>query len=328
MGKAPKPPDPKSTASAQTGTNVATAIANAMMGNVNQITPDGSLTYEQTGEYSWTDPYTGESYMVPRTTVTQTLSPEQQAIAKSTNAAKGNLANLASTLSGNAAAGLSNPFKFDNQDAADWAYDLGASRLDPRFAREEEALRTRLINSGIREGTQAWDAEMGRQTQGKNDAYNQLMLSGRQQAYNEARDQYTLPINTTTALLSGSQVQQPNFVNANMPNIPTTDTAGIINSNYKQRFDQWQGNQAILGGIMGGVNNLISLSDDKAKKDKKKVGKTKGGLGVYEYRYKGESDSGPKRMGLMASEVETRKPDAIKRRNGLRYVDYQAALGA
>ena len=47
MGKpdAPQPTDPKETSAAQTGTNVSTAIANAMMGNVNQITPNGSLTY-------------------------------------------------------------------------------------------------------------------------------------------------------------------------------------------------------------------------------------------------------------------------------------------
>lgn len=324
---APAPPDPKETASASTGTNVGTAVANAMLGNVNQVTPDGSLTYDQTGSHKWTDPYTKKSYTIPTFTATQTLSPEQQAIADSANQAKGNLAGLASTLSGNAQAGMENPFEFDNQDAADWAYDLGASRLDPRFAREEEAIRTRLLNSGIREGSAAWNAEMGRATEGKNDAYNQLMLQGRSQAYNEARDQYTLPVNTVSALLSGSQVNQPNYVNTQQPTIPTTDTAGIINENYNQRVGQWNSNMGTVGGIMGMGAKIIGLSDDDAKTDKKKIGEVHD-LGVHEYRYKGEPKSAPKRIGLMASEVQKKDPGAVKRKNGLRHVDYTRALGA
>src|SRR5690606_14482572 len=101
VGKsAPTPPDPKETSAAQTGTSVSTAIANSMMGNVNQVTPDGSLTYDQTGSYKFTDPYTGHSYDVPRFTATQTLSPEQQAIQAQTRGAQGNLASIANTQSG------------------------------------------------------------------------------------------------------------------------------------------------------------------------------------------------------------------------------------
>ncbi len=43
-GSAPEAPDPKQTASAQTATNIGTAVANNVMGNANQVTPDGNLT--------------------------------------------------------------------------------------------------------------------------------------------------------------------------------------------------------------------------------------------------------------------------------------------
>ncbi|RWI30409.1 MAG: hypothetical protein EOQ93_33145, partial [Mesorhizobium sp.] len=76
--------------------------------------------------------------------------------------------------------------------------------------------------------------------QGENDAYNQLLLQGRGQAVQEALAQNSAPINNLTALLSGSQVSQPNFVNANMPTIPTTDVAGLINTNYNQKLQNWQ----------------------------------------------------------------------------------------
>jgi hypothetical protein len=52
-GSAPTPPDPRETAGAQTATNVATAIANSSLSNVNQVTPYGSLTFEQTIDPSY-----------------------------------------------------------------------------------------------------------------------------------------------------------------------------------------------------------------------------------------------------------------------------------
>ena len=50
--KPPEPPDPKETGAAATGTNIGTAIANNAMGMVNQVTPDGSLTYGQSGTHT------------------------------------------------------------------------------------------------------------------------------------------------------------------------------------------------------------------------------------------------------------------------------------
>ena len=108
--KAPEPPDPKETSAAQTGTNVGTAIANTMMGNVNQETPFGSLTYGQTGSYDWTDPYTGSTYEIPTFTATQTLSPEQQALKAKNDQTASNLADLGVSQSGRLTNLLSEPF--------------------------------------------------------------------------------------------------------------------------------------------------------------------------------------------------------------------------
>lgn len=95
--KAPKPPDPVQTASAQTGTNIATAIANNSMGAVNRDTPFGSVSIEQTGTSQYTDPYTGQVYDLPQYTETTTLSPAQQAILDSTNRAQQGLADTAAS---------------------------------------------------------------------------------------------------------------------------------------------------------------------------------------------------------------------------------------
>lgn len=321
---APAPPNPKDTAAAQTGSSVATAIANAGLNSVDQVTPDGSLTYETVGYETMHDPYTGQTYQIPKRKATQTLSATQQGIKDRADAAKGNIAGLAETLSGNANSNLTTPFEFTNQDAADWAYDIGASRLDPALAQREAGLRTTLANKGIREGSAAWNAEMSRLTQAENDARNNLALSGRNMAFNEQLTGRNQSINELTALLSGSQVSQPNYVNAPQSNIPTTDVAGLINSNYQQQVAAAQGQQGLLGGLMGFGGKLISLSDRRAKKDVKKVGEVNG-LGLYDFKYKG-SDK-PQR-GLMAQDVEKKMPSAVMTgRDGFKRVDYGKALG-
>jgi hypothetical protein len=67
----------------------------------------------------------------------------------------------------------------------------------------------------------------------------------------------------------------------------------------------------------------LLFSDVRLKEDIKKVGKTDDGLGVYQYRYKA---GGPVHIGLMAQEVEKKRPDAVQTVNGFKAVDYAKAL--
>lgn len=73
------------------------------------------------------------------------------------------------------------------------------------------------------------------------------------------------------------------------------------------------------GGTLGG-NFLMGLSDDDYKMNKRKVGKTDGGMNVYAFEYKDAPGIG--HMGVMASEMERKKPDAVHVYNDKRYVDY------
>lgn len=333
MGKsrAPAPPDPRETSAASTSTNIGTATANAWMGNINEYGPDGSTRFEQSGMQDWHDPYTGRTYQIPTFSRYTELSDAQQAIKAQQDGASLNLATLGNDLSGQLGQHLTGNFSINTDDVENRLFDLGSRRLDPAFAKQEEALRTRLLNSGIREGSAAWNSEMERMQQGKNDAFNQLMLQGRGQAVQEQLTEDNQRINQISALLSGGQVSQPNFMGANMPAIPTTDVAGIINQNYNQQLAAHQQRQQGLGGLFSGIGSLagslIGLSDDDAKKDARKIGEAKG-MGLYEFRYKGEPGSQPKHVGLMASEVEKKKPSAVKRgKDGLRRVDYGKALG-
>jgi hypothetical protein len=330
--RAPEPPDPKETSAAATGTSVATAIANANLQNVNQVTPNGSLSYSQTGTYTMTDPYTGKTYQVPRFTATQTLSEMGQKINDQQQGASLNLATLGNNLSGTLGQQLTGNFKLGNEAVEGRLMELGSKRLDPLFAQREEQTRQNLIARGIRPGSAAYEAEMTNFNQGRNDAYNQLLLQGRGQASQELLTEDNQRINQIGALLSGGQVSQPNFMNTNMPTIPTTDNAGLINNHYNQQMQAYQQQMAqsnsLLGGLFGLGGKIIGLSDDDAKKDKERLGDVEGKMGLWEFRYKGEPKSGKKHVGLMASEVEKVHPDAVHRgKDGYRRVDYGKALG-
>lgn len=313
--KAPKAPDPVATAQAQSGMNRDTAITQQQLNMVNQYNPWGSVEYNRTGEQSFTDSQ-GRTVTTPTYSQTTNLTPEQQAIFEQSQVAQGNLAGLAADQSAVMRDRLNDPFQFDNQDAANWAYDLGAQRLDPRFAREQEALRTRLVNQGIRPGTAAYDAEMERMGQNKNDAYNQLMLQGRGQAFQEALTTRNQPINELSALLSGSQIANPAQQSSPTPQtgVGGVDYTGLVNQQYQSKVANQQN---MMGGLFGLASAGIGLfSDRRLKTNIKRVGTTDGGTPIYTYNYK---NGGPTHMGVMAQDV----PEArMKDPSGYYRVDY------
>jgi hypothetical protein len=386
----PAPTPPRETSAAQTGSNVSTAIANAYMGNVNQVTPQGSLTFDQTDTYSFTDPYTGLSYNVPRFTATQTLSPEQQAVNQQQNRADLALSTLGANQSEFLRDYMQKPLQlsdlgprpdapqlrtsYDTEFTADRqrTEDALFSRLNPQLERDRASLETQLSNQGVKLGSSAYDRAMQNFGQQSNDARTAAVLaSGQEQSrlaglaqqsanffnsanvdqYNAAmaarsqglQEQFSLrnqPINEITALMSGSQVSQPNFVNAQMPRIPTTDNAGIIQNYDQAQMQRWQAVEqqrqqraaqqgSILGGLMGGISSMGAAwlrSDERLKEDIEPVGTLKGHK-LYEYTMK---DTGEKQIGVMAQEVRKKRPDAVKKDadSGYLKVNYGALFNA
>lgn len=332
--KAPAPPNPVDTSAAQTGTSVATAIANTMLQNQNQVGADGStLTYSNSGNYSFTDPYTHQTYNLPQFTATQKLSAPAQAIFDTTQSAQGNMATAAKNLSANTVAGLSQPWNADTSAIEKRIFDLGSNTLNPQFDRQRSDLATRLSNQGIKLGSDAYTRAMGDLGNTQDQAYNNLALQGRGQAFQELQAQRNQPLNELSALLSGSQVSMPNYSPNTPQAIPTTDNAGLINQNYNQRLAAWQQNSANSGGLLGGLFQLggtlgsaAIMSDRRTKMDIAKVGKTNDGQNVYKWRYKHDGKTGPIHIGLMAQEVEKRKPGAVETHGGIKFVDYGKAL--
>jgi hypothetical protein len=508
----PSPPNPIATAAAQTGTNVSTAVANSYLNNVNQNTPDGSLSYEVTGNYNWTDPVSGQTYNIPRFTSNQTLSPMGQAIKGQTDQTKFNLAQMGNQQSGRVSSLLSTPFNpnlnaqtylqqnpdvlaaaraqgvdpmqfaaqhYQNYGQAEGrsggspaggnaqnilnvpkaatSYDQGGqiqrsfggygdvttsygpgdfssdrqhvedalmARMNPQLQIEQQRIQQQLADQGIRPGSQAYADSMATYGRQANDArYGAISQAGQEQqrmmdmaaqragfqnaaqqqqyeqslgsasfanqaqgqqnqqnaaqaafgnaglaqqlaqqqsgfnAQNSQRNQYmqeqyqqrNQPLNEISALMSGSQLQQPNWLNSPTSQIPTTDFAGITNQNFQNQMGiynaQNQNYQQIMGGILGLGAGALKASDRRVKENIKPMGSVLAARGdapkmatvfsdddrselpIYAYSYKNDP-SGMQHVGPMAQDVEKIDPKAVKSIGGVKHIDTRRVMGS
>lgn len=192
-------------------------------------------------------------------------------------------------------------------------------------------------------------AQQYAQNAGMASFYNQALaqqMSQAQAAFNASNanrnaymnEQYAMrnqPINEITALLSGSQVQNPNFVNTPSTQIPTTDIGGLINTNFNQQqqnyTNQMNAWNSTIGGILGlGAGALRGgyISDEREKKNIDRVGtifaanqdNEPKALPLYEYAYKRDPE-GRRFTGPMAQDVEKIDRRAVFERRGIKHID-------
>lgn len=104
-----------------------------------------------------------------------------------------------------------------------------------------------------------------------------------------------------------------------------TETSTTTSTQPKQGTD-WA--TAALGGLSLLKGLGAFASEDDLKTDIEKIGKLPGSdLNVYAYRYKNDPKTYPKVVGLMASDVEKKRPGKTKRIGKNRVVDYAGAIG-
>lgn len=316
----PKPPDPREVAGAQTAQNVSTAIAQGFMNNVNQVTPYGTLTYDVNGSYRMTDPNTGATYDIPTWVVEQQLSPQAQQTVDATMRAETNLANAAEAQSARIGDVFGTPFEYNPGLHEEWALGLYDNLNADAYTRQDERLQNRLAQQGIMPGSEAYDRQMRNMGTSRQMARDDFLLDSYGTGMQTALTQRNQPLNEMNALLSGSQVQQPNFVNPNTPQMANVDRAGLEMQAYNQELAGWQAQlaqqqaqqaqrQNMMGGLFGLASNLIVGSDARLKTNIRRVGQA-GPLGIYDYRYHWD-EPGTVRRGYMAQEVARVKPEAV-----------------
>lgn len=344
----PPAPDPVQTARAQSAGNVAAATTTNYMNMFDQDTPDGSLRWEKVGG-DWLPDGFGSAVWQDRWKATQTLSPTQMQSREAEQRVDRDTNLLAEQLLGQARTQLATPVDYSEDAIAQRTQRMVNPRLEERFSRDRAALETALINRGVRQGSQAYTDAITDFEKGRTDAFTQEGLANRQQAIQELGMSNREIINTMGALLGTGQIGAPQFTQTPRSNVAAPDYAGMVYKNYDAAMDAWKFNQqqrqqsgnAAMGGLFGlggsvigalgklgsagPATGLLALSDRRTKKNIEEVGKLKNGLPVYAYEY---IDGGPRQIGVMAQDVEKKKPDAVHEVGGFKMVDYLKATEA
>jgi hypothetical protein len=246
-GSPPPAPDPAQTAAAQAKANKETAVTQYGLNATNQVTPFGNLTYDQIG--TWEDG-------TPRFQATTAFSPGQQRLFDTGQAASQQFADIGTRQLGQVDQALSTPLNLNNEATEARLMELGSRRLNPQFAQRRAAMETQLVNQGITPGSEAYSRAMSQLGEQENDAFNQLLLSGRGQAVQEALTQRSQPINEISALLSGAQVSQPQFGGTPQVGVGQTDIIGPTMAQYQGQLAAWQNSQNSRNAGMGALFGL------------------------------------------------------------------------
>jgi hypothetical protein len=334
--KAPAPPDYAAAARETAQGNLAAAQTATAANRVNQVTPYGNLTYAETGT---------DSRGNPIWTATQTLSPAQQQLLDYQNATSIGLGKIAGQGLGYVENMLNTPFDVSKLPSTGFnpsqSYqDAYMQRLQPQIQQGQEQLQQRLANQGIDIGSVAYDRAMQSQAQRENDLLLGATTQGfgvgqqaRQQALQEQAYLRNEPLNTLSAVRTGSQVQGPQFVNsAQQATTGGADILGASQMNYNAQMGDFNSRVAQQAAFNEGLYGLggagIAKSDIRTKENIEHIGWLPNGLPVYTYEYKPEFKDHPlaghgTHTGVMAHEVEAMYPNAvITLDNGYKAVDY------
>lgn len=243
--QAPAAPDPVKLAAEQGKANKDTAIAQYGLNATNQQGPQGSLSYKQIG--TWADG-------TPRFEATQAYSPGEQGIYDTNVQTRQNVAGIGRDQSARIGELLGKPFDVDAERGKKIS-DIQRTFLDPEWAGRSADLEASNIAKGLRPGSEAYKRSNADFSDQRARAYDQAYLDSYKTAEGSALTERNQPINEITALMSGSQVSNPNFVNTPMPGVAPTDVLGANAMSLGQQNKGWEAevanNRALMSGLFG-----------------------------------------------------------------------------
>lgn len=264
----PPAPDYAGAATAQGIANKEAAVASSRLNNPNVINPYGTQT--------WQEGATADD----RPTLTQTFSPEQQALYDQSMQTKGLLGELG-TQGATALKGvIGNQLDLSGAPAAPGSaeqtrqntFDAMMSRVNEDTTGQREQRNADLIAAGIRPGTKAYDDAQNLISRQYNDARQQALLASGQEAQRDfgmdtqrRKDAIAemlmgrqTPLNEINALMSGSQVSNPFAVPgaAQNSNVAPAPLFGAAQAQYGADMNAYNAGAMGNANMMGGLFSL------------------------------------------------------------------------
>lgn len=216
---------------------------------------------------------------------TVTLSPEMQAMFDQSMALERGLFNTQNQALGRVNEMLGQGFDtaslpsmgsvYDPNLATNNAQELLMRRLAPEMDRNSEALRARLANQGVSQGSQAYANAMDQMNRQRNDLSTQAALQGiglgmrqqgmmfdqsgqlRNNALAEQAYLRSLPMNEFNALRTGTQVGMPQFPGfSQQATTGGADLLGAAQGTYNAQLGAANAQNAASSNMMGGLFGL------------------------------------------------------------------------
>lgn len=253
--------------------NINTAVNQTRLNHVNQVTPYGNLTYEQTGgTHDWNGNW------IPSYTATQTMSPEQQSLYDKQTALQGRALDTADTVMNNVNSAVSTPLNYDGlqeitsqENYRNDAMNALEARGSKSIADAENAQRVAMANQGVAAGSTAYGRGLEGYGQQRVDNSQQALINATGLANQNINQQLALRnqgIGERTALRNqplqdyatlsgfGGSTTQPNYVQTPQTQIMNTDYVGPEMAKYQSQVAQQQANAQSSGGLMSGIMGL------------------------------------------------------------------------
>lgn len=282
----PSTPSATDISGAQGQSNAESAIASALLDNVNQVTPYGSTTFNQTATTPINMP-NGTTVNIPQFTEQTSLNPGAQQLY---NTQLGTSNQLASTASGIANGLNLQPLNLNSnsnsiiqagpnlidQASANAAYNQASSFLDPQWNTQQTQLQDQLNSQGIPVGSDAYDNAMtnfnNSKTQAYNAAANSAIQSGAQNAatlynsaiagQNQSIGQQTTaqnqPLNLISALLNpGTTLPTQNSAQAAQQTVSPTNILGAYGLQNDANQFGYSANANQYAQNLGGISSLV-----------------------------------------------------------------------
>ncbi len=331
----PPAPDYVGAAKQQGAANVDAAVAQGHINNPNIVNPYGT----QTTTWNGNDP-----------TLTQTFSPEQQALYNQNTDTQQQLGKVAGqgaqALQGVVGTGVDfsgAPTTGSYDTTRKSVIDAMMGRANEDYTKRIDQDRSNLIAAGIRPGSKAYADNQQMTERALNDARNQAEVAGgnaaaqaygvdearRRQAITEQLAQRQTPLNEISALMSGSQVSNPFSVPGYAQNAQVQPQPLFAAQNAAGQYgtDVYNAQSAQAGNLQSGLFGLggaalmgagMAKSDRRLKSNIVRIGTHPLGIGLYEYDL-----DGMRQRGVMADEVLTVRPSAVMTHpDGYLMVDY------